>query len=91
MRLPLLLQESLQLWSVAGALLICGSTLTVALLEQRRVAAAELARCALAADGSENGLDRGPERAIMLAAPASPWSHHRNASAGNASAGHAAG
>ena len=87
-------QEPLQLWSLAGAAVICGSTLGVALLEQRRVAAAEAARgtgglsavagvIALAAHGT-NGrrvLEDGSERSIALAAPtAAQWSHLRRPS-----------
>jgi hypothetical protein len=76
---------------MAGALLICGSTLTVALLEQRRVATAEAAqRASPAAAPSGGGYARVngrdpedglPEQAIALAAPTSAqWSHLRRPS-----------
>lgn len=54
-------QESLQLWSMAGALLICSSTLTVALLEQRRVKSLEASRLLLATTGGT-----AAEREVML-------------------------
>ena len=53
-------QEPLQLWSLAGAAVICGSTLGVALLEQRRVAAAEAARGTGGLSAAAGGLGVSP-------------------------------